>query len=198
MRRPVCALLLALLSCATGCLGGGIPPEFYTLRPTVPVATAPPGRSEIGIVIGPLEIPRYLDRPEIVTQDGAHRLDVWDGHRWGGSLRTDMLRVMSDDLGTLLGTARVAVYPVEPPYPVRHRVLLDVLSFDAILGRSVLLHVRWTLVADAPGTAAIHEEFRIEAPVASPSFESLVAAQSAAIGALTREIATRIAALPAR
>jgi uncharacterized lipoprotein YmbA len=198
MRRTLRALPLGLVSLAAGCLGGSAQPEFYALRATETAATASAAPSQVGIVIGPIEIPRYLDRPEIVTQDLAHRLDVWDEHRWGGSLRTDMLRAMSDDLGTLLGTTRVAVYPVEPPFPVHHRVLLDVLAFEGVLGRSVLLHTRWSIVSTAPGAAPVLEEFRLEQPIASPSFEDLVAAESAALGALTREIAARIAALPAR
>ena len=196
MRRTLRVLPLGLVAGALGCLGGSTPPEFYALRPTEPAAaTASAAPSQLGIVVGPIEIPRYLDRPEIVTLDGAHRLDVWDDHRWGGSLRTDMLRVMSDDLGTLLGTTHVAVYPVEPPFPVDHRVLLDVLVFEGVLGRSVVLHTRWSIVPAAANRAAVLGEFRIEQPVASPSFEDLVAAQSAALGALTREIAARIAAL---
>ncbi len=198
MRRSLRALPLGLVSLAIGCLGGGTPPEFYALRATENAAPASAAPSQLGIVVGPFEIPRYLDRSELVTRDGAHRLDVWDEHRWGGSLRTDMLRAMSDDLGTLLGTTRVAVYPVEPPFPVHHQVLLDVLAFEGVLGRSVVLHARWSLVSSAPGAAPVLGDFRIEQPVASPSFEDLVAAQSAALGALTREIAARIAALPAR
>lgn len=196
MQRILRVLPLGLVAGALGCLGGGTQPEFYALRPTEPsAATASAAPSELGVVIGPIEIPRYLDRPEIVTLGGAHRLDVWDDHRWGGSLRTDMLRVMSDDLGTLLGTPRVAVYPVEPPFPVDHRVLLDVLVFEGVLGGSVVLHTRWSVVPTAAGSGAVLGEFRIEQPVASVSFDDLVAAESAALGALTREIAARIAAL---
>jgi uncharacterized lipoprotein YmbA len=200
MRLLVRALALGPLWLAAGCLGGGPPPEFYALRATAQpaAASAPASSSSLGIVVGPIEIPRYLDRSEIVTVDGAHRLDVWDEHRWGGSLRTDMLRAMSDDLGTLLRTTRVAVYPAEPPFPVQHQVLVDVLVFDGALGGAVVLHARWGIVSSAAGAAPVLEDFRIEQPVASPSFEDLVAAQSAALGALTREVAARIAALPTR
>ena len=199
MRRSLRMLPLGLVACALGCLGSSTPPAFYALRPMEPAAaTASAAPSELGIVVGPIEIPRYLDRPEIVTLGGAHRLDVWDEHRWGGSLRTDMLRAMSDDLGTLLGTTRVAVYPVEPPFPVDHRVLLDVLAFEGVLGRSVVLHTRWSVVPAAGDRGAVLGEFRVEQPVASASFEDLVAAESAALGALSRELAARIAALPRR
>ena len=120
MRRLLSALSLGLVAGALGCLGGSSKaPEFFTLSRRPPRAQPSRRAPSVGIVVGPIEIPRYLDRSEVVTRDGANRLDVWDEHRWAGSLRTDMLRVMSDDLGTLLGTTRVAVYPVEPSLPGR-------------------------------------------------------------------------------
>jgi hypothetical protein len=202
MRRSPLALRLGLVAgaLAVGCLGGGTPPEFFALRPTHTVAggVSAASGSGLGIAIGPIDIPRYLDRPEMVTRDGMHRLDVWDEHRWGGSLRTDILRVMSDDLGTLLGTTHVAVYPTEPLFRVDYRVLLDVLEFEGVLARSVILRARWTVVSAAVDRAPILEDFRVEQPVASPSWDDLAAAQSAALGALSGEIAAKIASLPAR
>jgi uncharacterized lipoprotein YmbA len=190
-------LLAAAL--AAGCLGPGAAPDYFTLSPaaggTADAALA--ARPELGLAVGPLEFPRYLDRPEIVTRDGAHRLVLWDDRRWAGSLRTDVLRVVGDDLGALLGTSRIAVYPVEPRFPLDYRVLLELLEFEGVPGRAVTLRARWT-VAGPDGRALAVEESRFEEPVASPAWEDLVAAQSAALGRVTRRIAQRIAALAPR
>ena len=149
-------------------------------------------------MVGPLEFPRYLDRPEIVTRDGSNRLIVADAHRWGGSLRNDILRVVADDLGRLLGTARVAVYPTEPRFPAAYRVLLDVREFEGVPGEK---RRRCACAGRSPrwpdGHALVVEESRIEQPVASASYDDLVAAESAALGTLSRQIAERMAALPA-
>jgi uncharacterized lipoprotein YmbA len=193
---PRIALVLAALAAA--CFGGGPKPEFFTLSsgsgPSAGPALA--SRPDLGLVVGPLEFPRYLDRPELVTRDGSNRLVVADAHRWGGSLRNDVLRVVADDLGRLLGTARVAVYPAEPRFRADYRVLLDVREFEGVPGERVALRVRWTLAGVADPRAVAVEESALEEPVASASFEDLVAAQSAALGAVTRQIAERIAALP--
>ena len=147
-------------------------------------------------MVGPIDFPRYLDRPEIVTRDGSHRLVLADDHRWGGSLRSDILRVVADDLGRLLGTPRVAIYPAEPRFPAAYRLLLDLREFEGVPGGNVVLRMRWTIVgADGPRGAV--EESRVEQPVASTSIEDLVAAESAALGSVNRQIAERMAALPA-
>ena len=193
----VAALLLGAL--AIGCFGRTPQPEFYTLSAASGAASGPAlaSRPDLGLAVGPIDFPRYLDRPEIVTRDGSHRLILTDDHRWGGSLRSDILRVVADDLGRLLGTARVAIYPAEPRFPAAYRVLLDLREFEGIPGGRIVLRVRWTIARADDGRALAVEESRIEQPIASASFEDLVAAESAALGSLNRQIAERIAALPA-
>lgn len=197
-RRVSSALLFLGLASALclGCLGQAQRPAFYTLSPGSGPALA--SRPELGLAIGPLEFPRYLDRPEIVTRDGSHRLIVADAHRWGGSLRTDILRAMADDLGRFLGTSRVAIYPNEPRFLADYRILLDVREFEGVLGDSVRLRMGWTIVPLAGGEAVAVEESRVEQPIGSASFDDLVAAQSAALSTVSRRIAERVAELPAR
>ena len=196
-RGRLAAGLLAAL--ATACFGQSPQPEFYTLSPASGAAGVPTlaSRPDLGLVVGPIDFPRYLDRPEIVTRDGSHRLVLADAHRWGGSLRSDILRVVADDLGRLLGTSRVAIYPAEPRFPAAFRLLLDLREFEGVPGGNVVLRMRWTIAGAADGRALAVEESRIEQPVASTSIEDLVAAESAALGTVNRQIAERMAALPA-
>jgi hypothetical protein len=200
-RVPSALLAIGLASAlVSGCLGGTPQPEFFTLSPASGTAASPALASlpDLGLAVGPLEFPRYLDRPELVTRDGSHRLIVADAHRWGGSLRTDILRAVADDLGRLLGTSRVAIYPTEPRFPADYRILLDVREFEGVPGRTVTLRVGWSIVPIAGGQAVAVEESRIEQPIASTSFEDLVAAQSAALGSVSRRIAEKVANLPSR
>ncbi|HEY8156066.1 MAG TPA: PqiC family protein [Myxococcota bacterium] len=195
-RAGLAALVLAAL--AVGCFGATPQPDFYTLSAASGAASGPAlaSRPELGLAVGPIDFPRYLDRAEIVRRDGSHQLILADDHRWGGSLRSDILRVVADDLGRLLGTARVAIYPAEPRFPAAFRVLLDIREFEGIAGGTVVLRVRWTIAGAGDGRALAVEESRIEQPVVSTSIEDLVSAESAALGTLNRQIAERIAALP--
>jgi uncharacterized lipoprotein YmbA len=179
---------------AAGCFGGGPQPSYFALRPAAGAAAGPPlaARADLGLVVGPLGFPRYLDRPEVVTRDGANRLHVSGTMRWGGSLRDDVLRVVADDLGRLLGTAQVVTYPTEPRFPARYRIAVDVREFEGVPGESAALRAIWTIADGASGRALAVEESRVEEPVASASYEDLVAAQSAALGALSRAIAVRV------
>jgi hypothetical protein len=194
-RRSIAAAVL-LLAAAAGCRHGP-PPRYYTLVSTAPAEGALVQRPDLGIAVGPIEFPRYLERPEIVTRDGAQALVLANEHRWGGSLRDDLLRVVADDLGVLLGTDRVEIYPNEPRFPVSYRVLLDLRQFEGPLGGEVTLRMRWSILG-ADGKALAVRESAIRKPAASPSFDDQVAAQGAALGAASREIAEEIAQLATR
>jgi uncharacterized lipoprotein YmbA len=62
----------------------------------------------------------------------------------------------------------------------------------------VSLRGRTTIASLPDGKALVVEDVAVEQPVASASYDALVAAESAALGSLSKRIAERIAALPAR
>jgi hypothetical protein len=196
-RRSTAALAAALVGAglAAGCARGP-GPQYYRLVATG-IEPAISARPDLGLAVGPNEFPRYLDRPEIVTRDGAQRLDFADGHRWAGSLRDDVSRVLADELGRRLGTSRVALYPNEPRFPLDYRVLVDLLAFEGAVGEAVTLRARWVVASGKDGRALVVEESRIEEPAASPEVADLVSAHAAALSRLAGEIAAAIATLPA-
>jgi uncharacterized lipoprotein YmbA len=189
------ALLLPL---AAGCLGDGTKMQYFTLGSIEPRAATPlVTRPTLGIAIGPIEFPRYLDRPEIVTRDGAHRLVLSNANRWAGSFRSDVLRVLADDIGTLLGTSRIAVFPSEAPFSLDYRVLIDLREFEGVLGESVTLRARWMVVSASDATSFFVEDSTFVQTTDSASFEDFVAAQRRALGMLSHTVAVQLASLPA-
>jgi len=189
------SLTLALLT--AGCLGGDQPEaQYFTLSTAAAPDDAPLANlPELGVGLGQVDLPRYLDRSELVTRSGAHELEVRNLQRWGGSLRGDVARVVADDLGRLLGTARIAIYPAEARFPVSYRVLLELIEFGSAPGQPVRLRARWTL-AGADGRALAVGEANVEQPPASSSWEDYIGAHRQALGVVTHEIAERIAAMP--
>ena len=197
MRKLALAGALALAGLSTGCLGGGrAEPEYFTLSPSAASSAPVAAKPELGLVLGQVELPRYLDRAELVTRDGPVRLQVWGGARWGGSLRSDVQRVVADDLGRLLGTARVVVYPSEPRFVVGYRIALELIEFGGPRSGPVTLRARWTVAGGLDGRALAVGETSVEETPASPGWDAWVGAHSAALGTVTREIAERIASLP--
>src|SRR5271157_1862130 len=74
--------------------------KFYQLNEVLNETSAThavsPDLSQV-IAIGPVRIPDYLDRPQIVIRSGKNELKLSEFDRWAGSLESDVSRVLVDD-----------------------------------------------------------------------------------------------------
>ena len=158
--------------------------------------------------MGPLALPRHLDRPQIVSRASTNRLRLAELDQWAAPLQDNMLQVLGDNMGRLTGSARVVLYPWRSLIPVRYQVEVRILRLDAqtvadagVAGESVgeaVLRARWWLL-DLELDRVLDtgmSEIRIPLPVPGPSgeYEALAAVYSEALGRLSGEIAQAVAA----
>ena len=169
--------------------------RYYTLNPFSDMqpdsSQVVPG-TPLGIGVGPVEFPRFLDRPQIVTRKSQHRVAVSEFHRWAGSFSEDFLRVLAKNISMLLPADRVAAYPWTDPFSPTFRIPLIVEQFDGRFGGHVVLNVTWSVWNQKDASEPVMKHTRIEEPISGDDYEALVAAQSRAIAALSQEIAKAI------
>jgi uncharacterized lipoprotein YmbA len=147
---------------------------------------------EIAIGVGPVELPEFLDRPQIVTRKSQNQLEIAEFHRWAASFPRDFSRVLAKNISTLLPTDRVAVYPWEDTFSPTYQVKVEVEQFDGQLGEQVFLRVIWSVVGEEGANELMVRKTLIEEPVLTNDYEGLVAAQSNALATLSREIVEEI------
>lgn len=221
LAHTAAALLLALAVLATGCLGRSPEAAFYTLTAPAP-PSAEARAAGPALDVGPVRLPRYLERSEIVTQEEGGRVRVHEFHRWAVGLERELGRVLGLDLARHLGSERVSVYPARPAWPVDARVAVEIDRLDARPGDAVELEGRFTLVgpgapagADASGPGEAGEKgdateldagarapggtrllaarrLVLREPVEGDDMGALVAAHSRLADALAREIAAAV------
>ena len=191
-RLPVLGLLLATSWLSTGCLGTSPDPRFYTLNAFATAEAAAGDALPLGIGVGPIHLPRYLQRPQIVTRRGDHRLEYHELRRWGGSLESETLRVLGVNLSALLATDRVAVYPLQGGFPLKYRVRMDVEQFDGELKGEMRLRVRWVISPGAGGDALAVGYSDLRQPVGSGRYEDLAQAHGELLLTFSHELAKRI------
>ena len=146
----------------------------------------------IAIGVGPVELPAYLDRPQIVTRKSQNQLEISEFHRWAASLPGDFARVLAKNISTLLPTDQVAVYPWEGTFTPTYQVKLNVEQFDGQVGKQIFLRVIWSLVGQEGAKVLVVRKTLIEEPVLTDDYDGLVAAQSNALATLSREIVEEI------
>ncbi|MBF0296954.1 MAG: membrane integrity-associated transporter subunit PqiC [Magnetococcales bacterium] len=179
----------------SGCMGGASPPTRFFLLTAVegPKGVGTPVRRGPVLELEPVEIPRYLDRAEMVTRTGGNRLQLDRLHQWGGDFREDIGRVLAENLSVLLASDRVVMLPTRGEGKADYRLAVTLSRFepDAVSGE-VLLDARWILF-DGRGREVAARQSRLVVRAGNrEDFESLAAAMSQALGLLSRELAEAV------
>ncbi|GAI83624.1 unnamed protein product [marine sediment metagenome] len=150
---------------------------------------------DIAIGIGPVKLPEYLDRPQIVTQSSSNELHIGDYDRWAENLQENFSRVLSENLSILLSTDRVFVYPWSGYTPIDYQVEIEVTQFIGKLGESTSLAVRWTIIRGDEKKVLLMQKASFTESTKTGGYKAIVAAQSKAVTSLSREIAAAIKSL---
>jgi len=196
--RLAASCLCALVVVHGGCASSQ-PSRFYQLHaashpaPQVEVSS-PPGGLIVGV--GPVRVPDYLDRPQIVTSYG-NEIDVADFDRWAGSIEDDIASVLVEDLSARLPAERFFVTRWPAPHlSLSCRIEVRVERFDGPKQGPVSLRAQW--YAFAPdGRLLLNRSSSISAPVTGGGdYGALVEAMSRALDDLSRGIAEGVTSLP--
>jgi uncharacterized lipoprotein YmbA len=187
------------LAAALGC-GSTAPAKFYTLSPLPATGERDSGKEAadrgLAVGIGPIRLPLYLVRPEIVTRTDANKIEVAELDLWGGSLQDDFSRNLLENLSFLLAGERVSLYLLPGVGVVDYRVAVDVIRFDGVWGSDVVLIAGWTIRSGPDSKIVRVGNSRILEPTGGENYEAMVGGMSRALGRLSREIGEAIKALP--
>jgi uncharacterized lipoprotein YmbA len=189
--RIVCVTILVGTMMLTAC-GRTPPAKFYTLQPVQQPSMGRSLPADVGLAVGPVEIPAEIDRTEIVTRDAGNEVSFSQYHRWAGPLQQSIASVMAQNIGTLLGTERVTPFTRENIFRPTHRMVININRYDSQLSKEFLIDATWS-VKDLNGNKPLLiRNSIIREPLATAAYEELVAAQSKALAALSAEMAKAI------
>ena len=189
MRKMNILLVGALSMFVMGCSAKY---NYYQLHPKTGSNTE--GHiSKKGIVIGigEVEVPDYLNKPEMVTRLSAGRISVHEKERWAGSLPKNIQYVLMSNLSAQLPKYTFLQYPWEEPVSDKYRIYVIIDSFDGSTDGVVALKGRWSLVSEEDNKVLFGESFRYTQK-SGKTLDSIVDAQSRLIEKLSRGIAAKI------
>ena len=194
MKHPrIAAIACLAVLAASGCAGRSPEVRYYELEPIL----GDTARADTpSVAVGPIKLPRVLNRPQMVTRLSATELSIDEFHRWGSGLESETLSALGQNLSGLLGTHRVAIYP-SSPFKTDYRVILDIRDFQADASNQVLLKAQWIIKDEKKGETLIFRESTIRKSAAGSDADSRVEAHNEALADLSREIAAAIQTLNA-
>ena len=190
-RNAAAATLIAML--AAGCSIGGksAPVHFYKVEPLAEQSAA---SSEVSVGVGPVLVPRYLDRAGLVTRKADAEIDVSDDDRWAEPLDEMIATAIAENLVRLTGSRRIFAYPWANTLRVDHRVLIRIVQFEIGIDGAAHLVCQWQLESTGNEQRRIERTELTVRPTGSSAGKQVMAL-SEAVATLSQEIAAALAAV---
>jgi uncharacterized protein len=192
VRRTVTGVMAAaMLLMNSGCARSPIV-TFYTmsaLAPEAASATADPR----GIAVGPVTVPDLVDRPQLVTRISANKVNILESHRWAEPLKSEIPRLLAENLARLMRPARVSTYDQSASRTAEYRVEVDILRFESAPGEGVTIEALWSVRRGADGMVEKGHSIARE-PANGTGYEALVAAHGRALATISNDMARALAA----
>lgn len=176
-------LLLALI--LAGCASsGGSAVNYYLLTPDRGGNII--NKPGLGVGVGPIELPEYLSRSQVLVQVGSSRVVADRQHRWAGPLQKNFTDVLTSNIAHRLGSTDVVIYPWESPRSVDRQVVIKVTRFIAS-DSGVHLDARWRLL-DRKGDQVQSGNISLTEPADTRDYDAIVTAMSRLTGRLADRI----------
>jgi uncharacterized lipoprotein YmbA len=194
LHARVLELSVVALLVLSGCLGSTPPTQFYlvpALTSPDPAPLASTGRRDLTLGVGPVTVPPYLDRPQLVTRTSRARLVLADFDQWAAPLQDTIARVLAENLALLIPTERVLLHPWSRTIDPDYQVTVEVLQFDRGPGSQVVLAARWSLL-DRDAKELGLRTSRLSLAAGGADYEAAVTTMGRALELLAHDIATTL------
>jgi len=165
--------------------------SFYTLEPAAQVESVAAISDVPEVAVGPVTLPEVVDRPQFVVRVAANRVDILEAHRWAEPLKSEIPRLIAENLGRLLGSNRVSSYLQHAGSNAGYRVLVDIQRFESLPGQAVTVEAIWSVRRTGGGVLKTGHSL-VREPVSAEGYDSLVAAYGRALLTVSRDLAKAI------
>lgn len=187
--HPPLSLLLAPAFTALLILSGCSTPEtYYSLSADGP---APTNTTAFALGVGPISLPDYIDRAELVFQSETNRFEIPFERRWAGSLEETTTRVLGTNLARRLKTGNLHLYPWEPGTDLRYQVRVQIRQFHAVSAGDAILDAQWRIENGSSHSLLVSGVSHLTEPVIGDGYDAVVAAESRLLAQLADTIAAR-------
>ena len=186
--------LCAFVSLLVGACGSSPPVRYFALSPMDSVQQQDPDDA-VTLGVGPLRLPEYLNRSQIVTRGGGSELEVDEFSRWAEPLTQALHRVVSTDVDNMMNGVMVIAFPWEAVVhnEVDYRLLGEVTRFDADRSGRVVLDIQWGITATTGQAAVVIRRTQYETRAARPDDPAIVtSAMNDALAMFSRDVVSEL------
>ena len=170
--------------------------SFYLLAP-LPHSETGTTAAEGGLVIsiGPVALPGYLDRPQIVSRPSENTLHLAVFNQWGEPLQINFAHVLAENVSILLPTDHIAVFPDVIGTPHDLSIAVQVTRFERDASGNAVLTARWQILEGRDSDVLLTRNSSFSLPIDGQDYEATVTALNQTLTDFSREVAGAINSL---
>ncbi|MBP5534960.1 MAG: membrane integrity-associated transporter subunit PqiC [Alphaproteobacteria bacterium] len=182
-------LLVACLFLSACIFGTSQNAKFYTLTSEQTAVVSKKCNAFIGV--GRVQLPKYLDRPQIVTQGkDSPEMVISEYNRWVEAPAVLTTRVLTEDLSALLPKAQIKMRQnVTEKFDMF--VTVEVVKMNAVLSEKAQMEA-WFTIKDNTGKLLKRQKFSSELKIGK-SYDDLINGYSMLWMQLSKNIAEHLA-----
>jgi uncharacterized lipoprotein YmbA len=195
--------LTVLLIGLMGCAGTSKPAKFFLLRSLpepepgagLSVKAVKDQKRGLSVLIGPITLPAYLDRDQVVTLSRGNELVMDEFVRWAEPLKDNFYRVLMENLSLLLHTPEVYAFDRRGSKSGDFQIIIDVTRFECVAEGGAHLTVFWTVAGKDRKTLPVKRKSVFRSASALQGMKGKVDAQNRSLTEFSRKIAEVIRSL---
>ena len=175
-----------------GCAKSSKPVEYYMLDASVGIDNNQTLKGDEGpmIGLGPIRLPEYLDRFQMVVAVSENKYKLIDGHRWAEKLDQNISLALFKTLPAQLGTDRMIRYPWPQRPGVDFQVKIDILELNVDQDGQSQLVAQWSI--KSKDKTILNKRSTFTAQASTTDIDKMVQAQSECLTQLGQEIVVNL------
>ncbi|MFC1503475.1 membrane integrity-associated transporter subunit PqiC [Pseudomonadota bacterium] len=188
----ILVVLLAIL--AASCTSSSPPVHYYSLEPAL-ISPQPDLAGATIVGLGPLRIPDYLKRSQMVTRISVAEVKLDDFARWAEPLDQAIHSVVASNIDKRLADVIVLAYPYIAGLEIDYFVVGRIDRFDLDETGTVVLEIQWGLIDDERNMLVEPRRTRYQVTVGkSGDRDAAVKAMNEALEQLSNDISGKLLA----
>jgi hypothetical protein len=159
---------------------------FYLLNSRTELGEREEGETII-VGVGPINVPEYLNRPQIVTRMSANELRLAEFHKWAEPLKNGIARVLAMNLAAAL-PVEVVFFPWRRTRIIDYQVAVQIERFDTDPEGRGTLGARWALFGRGGSQELVARAVRVTHEGEAVTYADRVATMSQVLADLSAAI----------
>jgi uncharacterized lipoprotein YmbA len=202
LSRVIARSVPMLLAVILAACGTSAPVRFYILSPVQieqsnsAIKTRAASQKEHIISVGPIDIPRYIDRGALLVFTKDNRLELKEFDRWGEPVAEGMTRAIAGNLAALFPSATINTYPFSGGRTAAgHQVSVEVVKMNIHQDGLVDFLANWAILDINGRSTVTRGQTQFQRTTAPNDMEAAVRTLSYGISVLSQEVAVKLATL---